>query len=1740
MNNTTISTYTFLRRCWPLLTLCWLLLTNGGVRAQSGPVGNEWIVPGQQYYKIRVLREGLQKLDYQYLTRAGIAGVAPREFQVWRRGRQMAVYVGGNPNTMDASTFIEFYGRANDSALDTELYKKASDQPHTYFSLYTDTASYFLTWRTGTAGRRMQEPVSAGGTPHPHRLLSKLDMRINKFRDLPDEKDVYLPWLETSEGFIMGENIDRGARIELVYTTDSVSVSPATAATTLPRVEVSLVGAPNLTLNYGGVGVAHRVEVVVVPPTGPERVLGVMSFVGLTRARQSFAFQPADINAAGRLTIKLRNQAPVAADDFFYVLYLRTTTPQANAWYPNRNRIAFENDSLLAGPATYELAGVPATVVGFDVQDLYNQQRVVSTPGTGAGVSRFVFPGANGVKHQLLLADELFPFTPFPAKKINFRQINPATPTFIIISHPQLMKPAAGTTNAVKSYAAYRASAAGGRYDTLVVTVQQLYDQFTYGEKSWLALRHFARWVAAAGSAGRERYLLLLGKGIVPSEPVGSAFFAHYGENGVDLVPTSSRAVSDNLMTADYDTDDYVAKLHTGRLTATTPQQVMIYLNKIITHDALGPAPWRKNVLHLVGAKDATEAQEFRGYLDQAKARIERPFLGGSVTTVSRTDALPVSVDISAQLNAGLSVIDFFGHGSNNTFSLDFGAPSKVSSYNNVGKYPILILNGCAGNKTTVQSYTVVEDYLFADQKGAIGSLGESEFGYAYPLSVALDTLHRLLFNDPRWYGKPVTAVHDEMVRRLQHTPDFQNKIGIEQLLSTTWQGDPTISIYSPALPDLVASTATLSIVPSAGAGPVTAASPNFVLNVGVSNPGKITFDPVEIQVKRGTPGKPEKTYNFSFPQAFTPQTSYALTIPNDYPGLGAASTFQVTLDPNNKIAESNETNNTAQISFTFLTGGLSVLNPTEFAISATNTPRLTVQSNNPAETARGYEFELDTDPSFGAVKQRATITAGVVAEWQPTALPTTVAGRDSVVWYWRVRFQTPATGEDGSWVTSSFRVIPTSPAGWSQSDAGQFRRDALTDVAVSGPPTNWTFIPERVPLILRTIGGGLPRSAAQFSNLVGDGIYLESAGLPAVRDCGVQSPNLLFAVYDGTTLRPLVMPAAYQRCGQTPNYFYYFSTSATTSVDTLDNLNYSATRQQQLDAFLTAIPNNAYVAVISTNRLRYSRLPAALKTRLQTLLGSQLITTLADGEPLAIVSQKLTATTGRLLQEVGPDRTLATPPYNQRIELTDVLQRPVTAGHVVSTLIGPAQQWNNLYASIRANNSSGQYNLKVIGVDAQGTETTVLPSVPVLRDGTPYTQPLTNSVSAATYPYLRLDLTLSDTARLAPHLRQWLVTSRGLPEGVVQRDAVPASTYAAATLLQQATSTTTNGVVSFPVKFKNISLETFNGPLNTRVQVRDLSDGTIVKVTAPMVSTVAPLPGETATINASVDMKGLFGRFQIEVVVNPQLQNTGLRPEQSYANNELILPEFTIINNNVPPTLDVAIDGRHILNGELVSSRPVIVIQLNDEDQLRHITDASVFTLTLLRPGQTGLGTLVPLTGSDVHFTVDTSKGSVARLTYEPGQNAPLPDGKYTLRVQGRDPDNAAAAAQDVQLSFEVVNAATISNVYPYPNPVISKARFVFTVTGQELPRNMKIQIMSLTGRVVREIFMSELGPLHIGNNITDYAWDGTDSYGDRLANGTYLYRVAYDDSNISFSHRTTAGDKAFKNDWGKLVLMR
>ena len=122
------------------------------------------------------------------------------------------------------------------------------------------------------------------------------------------------------------------------------------------------------------------------------------------------------------------------------------------------------------------------------------------------------------------------------------------------------------------------------------------------------------------------------------------------------------------------------------------------------------------------------------------------------------------------------------------------------------------------------------------------------------------------------------------------------------------------------------------------------------------------------------------------------------------------------------------------------------------------------------------------------------------------------------------------------------------------------------------------------------------------------------------------------------------------------------------------------------------------------------------------------------------------------------------------------------------------------------------------------------------------------------------------------------------------------------------------------------------------------------------------------------------------------------------------------------------------------------------------------------------------------------------------------------------------------------MITESRVSNFLNYPNPFSTSTHFVYTLTGGEPLDRFKIQIMTVSGRVVRELTQDEVGPLQVGTHQTEYAWDGTDEYGDRLANGIYLYRVVAQDAEGREMKRLESGtvDRFFKNGLGKMVILR
>src|SRR6187401_3102647 len=103
--------------------LCFFLTGFAG-KAQTATVyGNEWINYGQPYYKIKVVNNGMHRLTYNDLVAAGISNVNPQKFQVFRRGREIAIFVNGQSDgVLNAGDYIDFYGKRNDGETDVDFY----------------------------------------------------------------------------------------------------------------------------------------------------------------------------------------------------------------------------------------------------------------------------------------------------------------------------------------------------------------------------------------------------------------------------------------------------------------------------------------------------------------------------------------------------------------------------------------------------------------------------------------------------------------------------------------------------------------------------------------------------------------------------------------------------------------------------------------------------------------------------------------------------------------------------------------------------------------------------------------------------------------------------------------------------------------------------------------------------------------------------------------------------------------------------------------------------------------------------------------------------------------------------------------------------------------------------------------------------------------------------------------------------------------------------------------------------------------------------------------------------------------------------------------------------------------------------------------------------------------------------------------------------------------------------------
>lgn len=1653
--------------------------------------GNEWVDYSKQYYKIPVAEDGIYRISYADLNSAGfpVNSVDPRRLQIFHRGEEQAIYVSGQGDAVFNTTdYIEFYGKKNDGTSDQELYEPADAQPHQYYNIYSDTTAYFLTYHlVPTVGKRMEvfsenniNNLSAEASHAQSVLLINTD-QYSGGRSFNTGDVTKYSWFDYGEGWT-GKLIQEGQNVE--YTLQGIT--SVVQAAGVPSLEVLLVGRDD---------VVHQAEIFVGAASGSLRSLGTVQFDQYETHLFQSDINWTDISAGGDVVVRIVAQGVNGDNDRLSTSYVRLVFPQDfDLQGLNTKKLLL---SPKAGNKSYiELQNAPASL---QIYDITQPSDVVRIGHSTSGGSTSAMINNTAVSRTLLVNGSEF-LTP-PLEKVEFQNITASEYNYIIISHPLLMKAAGSVSNPVQAYADYRASGAGGAHKVLVADIEMLYNQFNYGQVGPLAIHRFMQFMY---DNGNPEYLFLIGKGLDPNlnfhrRDPGYITITRFGVTHYlrDLVPSAGNPGSDIIFTAGLNGSGYEPTVPVGRIPALRPDQVVAYLNKVKEMEALPyEALWRKRLLHLSGGITTSELSLFRSYTDGFANIAEDPYLGGAVKTITKESNSTVElINVADEVNNGLSLITFFGHSAPSVTDIDIGyVTDPLLGYNNPGRYPMFLVNGCNAGQFFGANVLFGEDWILAENKGAIGFIAHSSYGFASNLRKYSDVFYGTGYGDSTYISKDIGNIQKKVAETYM-VSSSTTAANITQVQQMILLGDPAVMLFGAEQPDYEVNKDNVFLESFTGE-PVSAQLDSFALKAIIRNFGRTSSKALNMRVTRTMSDNSNIVYDSIFPSVYFQDTVTLIIRNEDITGFGN-NQFLVELDYTNELDELNESNNSALLNAFIPLFGTKNLYPINFSIVSSQPVELLVQSTDILADTRDFVIEIDTVKTFNSpFRKQSTVNAKLLASWTVDLLPD-IAANDSVVYYWRSKLAQSADGESDEWTTSSFIYIKNGPEGWSQTKFAQLEYNTLEGLERDEVNKRLKFKESELHLYIKTYGSNHPATNLDVAVELNDAAYIINNGRP----CRNNTINLI--AFDKSTTVPYA-PHPFsildsRTCGRLPQVINSFT---------------FAELEAGAENFLTCIDNIGVadsVVLFSIGNPDFSSWSAAVKSKLEDIGASVAnIEALQNGEPYILLGRK-----GAAAGTATEVKTTVAPVDEQEIELDEVITGIFSSGSMKSTLIGPSSQWQFLLSNVIVSEQpqTDVFGFDVFGVADSGNEV-------LLKADESQKVVDISDIDATQYPYLRLKYKIEDNINLTPaQMKKWQVIYTGVPEGILLVDE---ST-------RQNKETSEGALIEAPFGFKNLGIHEFPDSLTVRYTIFNqdsrTSDSKNVKIKSP-------LPGDTTKFNIQLKTVGKTGTNDFNVFANPRVV-----PEQYLENNVFDAKDYLQVEKDeINPLIDVVFDGVYIMDGDIVAPSPLISIRLKDENQYIFKQDTTNVNVFLKYPCETCEFRRISFSSPQVQW-FPADKENDFRVEYQPQA---LEDGKYTLRVESTDASGNKSGTKPYTINFDVVNESSITNFYPYPNPFSSSTRFIFTLTGSEIPDEIKIQIMTVSGKIVREITQNELGPVRIGNNISDFAWNGKDEYGDQLANGVYLYKVIVKQNGQTLDQRQTSADKAFKNGFGKLYLLR
>ncbi len=625
--------------------------------------------------KLLVKEEGWYRVTAQELFAAGLdRATDPRLLQLFAEGQEQAFTVqGAADGRLDDADAIEFYGLG----LDT---------PTTNARAYKLIAGTQPGLRIAPAKKKGTHPAASGFT----QTVERKDRAIYFSSLTNGEKENFF-------GAVIAQNpLDQTLALGHI---DHAATEPATLEVALQGVNVY----------------AHRVGVQL---NGTE--LGEINGFAATQTGAAKFTVPQALLKDGPNTVTLTNRS--GAGDVSLVDFLRLT--YAHAYRADNDTLRF----TLGKKQRVSVDGFTNSRIRVvDVTD-------PNLPGAVSGLVEF-----RGNDYTITISGQ----KTSERTLLAFAEAQMKRPAAVIFDQPSNLQDKSTTAdyliitrkeffNAVEGLKQHRRNQG---LEVAVVDIEDIYDEFNFGEKSPQAIKDFLAF-AKTNWAKAPRYVLLVGDASLDAKN----YFG--GGEASDLVPTKlvdtflMEAASDEWL-ADFDGDG-LAELALGRLPAQSVDEAARLASKVMAYDNVITS----GVLLVSDSNDGIDFENGSAQLRSvipAEMNIEELVRG-------RADDVATKGEVLARINNGQKLVNYYGHGTVDGWRGNILSNDATAAFTNQSLSTFIFMTCLTGYFNDPFLESLAESSLKAQGGGAgavWASSGQCSAGEQIP---AAQELYRALF----------------------------------------------------------------------------------------------------------------------------------------------------------------------------------------------------------------------------------------------------------------------------------------------------------------------------------------------------------------------------------------------------------------------------------------------------------------------------------------------------------------------------------------------------------------------------------------------------------------------------------------------------------------------------------------------------------------------------------------------------------------------------------------------------------------------------------------------------------------------------------------------------------------------------------------------------------------------------------------------------------------------------------